>query len=275
MNQRSQPAPDGKRQPSLAADHQTLVAPCNDLRPGDIGRWLRLGWRDYWRVPGISLGWGLAVFLVSLLMSWAALRVGGWVLLLAALTGFVFVAPLLAFALYSVSRQLCMGRQPSMGNTLLAVRQPFQNAMVFGLVLLIIFLVWARAGSMVHVFFPVSNHPGLLDVLRFLAIGSSVGAVFAAISFSATAFSLPMLANREVDVITAVISSVNAVLRNRITCTLWALTIAVLTTLGIVTGLLGLIIVIPWLAYASWHAYNQALDVTAWPKLPVAGDALE
>lgn len=262
---------NGRRQPGLAADHQTLIAPCNDLRPGDIVRWLRNGWRDYWRVPGISLAWGGVVFMVSLAMSWLALQLGGWVLLLAALTGFVFVAPLLAFALYSVSRQLCMGQQPSLAKTLLAMRRPFQNSLVFSLMLLIVFLVWARAGSMVHVFFPVSNHPAALDVLTFLAIGSSVGAVFAGFSFAATAFSLPMLANRDVDVVTAVISSINAVLRNRVTCLLWALTIAVLTTVGIVTALLGLVVVVPWLAYASWHAYNQTLDVSNWPKLPLPG----
>jgi len=141
--------------------------------------------------------------------------------------------------------------------------------MVFGLALLVIFLVWARAGAMVEIFFPVSAHPGWLDLARFLLIGSAVGAVFAGVSFAATAFSLPMLANRDVDVVTAVISSINAVLRNKFTATVWALTLLVLTALGIVTGLLGLIVVIPWLAYASWHAYRETLDVSAWPTLPV------
>jgi uncharacterized membrane protein len=259
------------RQPGLAADHQTLVAPCNDLNPADTLRWLRLGWHDYWRVPGISLSWGLFVFAISLALSWLGWKVGGWILLLAMLTGFVFVAPLLAFALYSVSRQLCLGKRPSLRRTLLAMRRPFQNSLVFSLLLLVIFLVWARAGSMVHVFFPVDRNPELLDVLRFLAIGSAIGSVFAGFTFSATAFSLPMLANRDVDVVTAVVSSVNAVLRNKFTCATWAVMIAILTTLGLVTGLLGLILVIPWLGYASWHAYREALDVSAWPTLPVKG----
>jgi len=252
-----------------AGDGRTFIAPCRDLSLYQPLRWLALGWRDFVTVPRISLAYGLAVFVVSALMSWLAWSVGGWVLLLAALTGFVFLAPLLAFALYSVSRQLCQGSRPSLRNTLRAVRQPFQNAMVFGLALLVIFLVWARAGAMVEIFFPVSAHPGWLDLARFLLIGSAVGAVFAGVSFAATAFSLPMLANRDVDVVTAVISSINAVLRNKFTATVWALTLLVLTALGIVTGLLGLIVVIPWLAYASWHAYRETLDVSAWPTLPV------
>jgi uncharacterized membrane protein len=175
----------------------------------------------------------------------------------------------LAFALYSISRQLCLNRQPSLSRTLRAVRRPFQNAMVFGLLLLIIFLVWARAGSMVHIFFPMDADPEWGDLFVFLAIGSAIGAVFAGISFAASAFSLPMLANRDVDVITAVVSSINAVLRNKPALLTWAALIVVLTALGVATALLGLIIVIPWLAFATWHGYQQALDVSAWDTLPV------
>jgi len=262
------PAPrDGS--PIPAADGQTLMAPCRDLSPLAPLNWLKLGWRDFRAVPRISVTYGLAIYLLSTFMSWLAWTAGGWVLLLAMLTGFVFIAPLLAFALYSVSRQLCQGAEPSLRDTLRAVRRPFQNAMVYGLALLVIFLVWARAGMMVNIFFPVATDPGYLDVLRFLGIGLAVGAVFAGVSFAVTAFSLPMLANRDVDVVTAAISSINAVLRNKFTAAAWALTILLLTAIGIATALLGLIVIIPWLAYASWHAYRETLDVSAWPTLPV------
>lgn len=267
MNDRN---PQGPK-PGVAADRNTLVAPCRDLRIGDPFRWLALGWRDYWAVPRIALGYGGFVFLVSAALSWLAWLSGGWVLLLTLLTGFVFVAPLLAFALYSVPRQLAAGLEPSLRKTLRAARRPFQNAMVFGLVLLIVFLVWARAGSMVHIFFPVATDPGWTQVATFLAIGSAVGAVFAAFSFSASAFSLPMLANRDVDVVTAVISSINAVMRNKFTAATWAALIVALTVLGVITALLGLIVVIPWLAFATWHGYRQALDCQHWPVLHVPG----
>lgn len=262
------PAPGGST-PTPAVDGQTFIAPCRDLSPLAPLTWLKLGWRDFRAVPRISLTYGVAIYLLSAFMSLLAWKAGGWVLLIAMLTGFVFIAPLLAFALYSVSRQLCQGTEPSLRNTLRAVRHPLQNAMVYGLALLVIFLVWARAGLMVNIFFPVAADPGLLDVLRFLVIGSAVGAVFASVSFAVTAFSLPMLANRDVDVVTAAISSINAVLRNKFTAAAWALTILLLTLVGIATALLGLIVIIPWLAYASWHAYRETLDVSAWPTLPV------
>ncbi|MEE4173367.1 MAG: DUF2189 domain-containing protein [Xanthomonadales bacterium] len=267
---KSESAPE-RRAPGVAADRQTLIAPCRDLTLGAPFRWLAAGWRDYWAVPKISLGYGVAVFLISALLSWLAWLHGGWILLLTLLTGFVFVAPLLAFALYSVPRQLFRGAEPSFRQTLSSARRPFQNAMIFGLILLVVFLVWARAGSMVHIFFPVESNPEWTEVLGFLAIGSAVGAVFATFSFAAAAFSLPMLANRDVDVVTAVISSIHAVMRNKFTAGLWAALIVTFTALGILTGLLGLILVVPWLAYASWHAYRDALDCDHWPVLNLPG----
>ncbi len=41
----------------------------------------------------------------------------------------------------------------------------------------------------------------------------------------------------------------------------WALIIAVLCTIGILTYLVGLVVILPWLAYGSWHAYRDTLSV--------------
>ena len=121
---------------------------------------------------------------------------------------------------------------------------------------------------MVQVFFPYGKDPEWAHITTFLLLGSAVGSVFASISFAASVFSLPMLANRDVDVITAVISSINAVLRNKPAMLIWAFLISVLTLIGFLTAGLGLIVIIPWLAYATWHGYRDALDVTEWSKLP-------
>ncbi len=91
---------------------------------------------------------------------------------------------------------------------------------------------------------------------------------FATISFAASVFSLPMLANRDIDVITAVISSINGTLRNKPAMLVWAFLICSLTLVGFLTVGVGLIIIIPWLAYATWHGYRAALDVSEWSRLP-------
>lgn len=245
-----------------------FVAPARDLNPRAPLQWLRLGWKDVCLAPALSLAWGLACTLLLAAVSWGAWSLGRWVLLVSVLSGFVFIAPLLAFTLYAVSRHLSNGIKPTLAQTLAAARRPFANSLVFALVLLVIFLLWARAGSMVYIFFPGDAESGQGGLASFLVIGSAVGAVFAGISFAVSAFSLPFIANREVDVVTAVVSSINAVLRNKWTMLCWASIILGFTVLGIVTLLVGFILIIPWLAYATWHGYRAALDVSAWKTLP-------
>ena len=80
--------------------------------------------------------------------------------------------------------------------------------------------------------------------------------------------SLPLIADREIDMVTAGISSVNAVLHNKGPVALWAAIIVILTALGFATGFIGLGLIMPWLAYASWHAYRETLRPEAWPVLP-------
>ena len=139
----------------LPPEHRAFIVPCADLPVTSALQWLALGWKDFMAAPRISLIYGLFVFLVNAIIAWTAWRLGGYVLLLSALSGFIFIAPLLAFSLYSVSRQLCQGIEPSLGRTIRAMKRPLGNAAIFALILLIIFLVWARAGLLVHVFFPV------------------------------------------------------------------------------------------------------------------------
>ena len=250
---------------------KTHLVPSRELATTAAFGWLRAGWSDFRNAPVISLVYGLFVFVVSALVAFLAWKLGGYILLLTALSGFVFVAPMLAFGLYSVSRQLCEGKQPDLLHTLKAVRRPLSNSMVYTLVLLVIFLLWARAGMMVQVFFPLGGKPDWGHVLNFLLIGSAVGSIFACVSFAASVFSLPMLANRDIDVITAVISSINAVLRNKPALFVWAVLICTLTGIGFLTAGIGLIIIIPWLAYATWHGYRAALDVSELSKLPQEG----
>lgn len=252
-------------------DIRPFVAPCRDLDLRAPIGWLKSGWQDFKAAPVLSLTWGFACWFISVTVAMIAWKMGGWVLLISLLSGFIFVAPLLAFGMYSVSRQLCLGNKPTLGWTLRAARKPFTNSLVFALVLLIILLLWARAGTMVHIFFPSDGAVRLEDLALYLGVGSAIGSVFASICFAASVFSLPFIANRDADVITAVVSSINAVLRNRWTMLVWGLLVAFFTVLGFVTALFGFIVIIPWLGYATWHGYREALDVRGWDVLPGTG----
>jgi uncharacterized membrane protein len=254
-------------QPTPSPEEQRpFVVPCADLSPAAPLRWLRLGWQDLRRAPGLSLIFGGVIMLVSIAVSALAWSLGRFALLATLLSGFVFIAPLLGVGLYCVSRELEAGRRPALHQSFTLARRVMGQAGVFALAQLVILLLWSRAGMMINVFFPAEAGDSA-SLIEFLAIGSTVGSMFAGFTFATAAFSLPMIADRDVDMITACISSVHAVLRNKFTMLCWASLIALLTALGFATAFLGLAIIMPWLAYAAWHAYRETLDASAWPEM--------
>ncbi|MCP5429213.1 MAG: DUF2189 domain-containing protein [Chromatiaceae bacterium] len=222
-------------------------------------RWLRLGWQDLNRARGQSLVYGtsLAVFaFVVTALAW----VGGNVVALFTLgVGFVMSGPVLAFGLYSISRQLEQGREPRLGMCLMESRNHLRNELLFALVILVVLLIWARAASMVHVFFPVGEDLSILEWLEFLAVGSAVGAVFATIVFASSVVALPMMLDRGTDAITSALTSINAVLRNKGVMVLWASMIVGLVVIGFATAYIGLALVLPLIGHASWHAYRETV----------------
>jgi len=242
-----------------------FAAPFHQLSTDMPFSWLRKGWADFKRAPRQSLGYGIVIVILSWIVTGIGLKVGSYWSALVLLSGFVFVAPVLAMGLYSISRQLERGQQPSLGRCLVEKRKALGNVMVFALALLVLFLVWARAGSLVHVFFPDSGVMDVWKLVLFLAIGSAVGSIFALLTFVFSAFSLPMICDRQTDAITAIVTSVNAVLRNKRVMMVWALLIVGLTAIGFVTALLGLAVTIPVLGHATWHAYRDTIDASAWP----------
>ena len=96
--------------------------------------------------------------------------------------------------------------------------------------------------------------------LTFLAIFTLVGAVMAAIVFSISVVSIPMLLDRKIDFITAVLTSLSAVRANPAPMALWAALIATFTGIGLVTFYLGLVITLPLIGHATWHAYRDLVE---------------
>lgn len=242
-----------------------FVVPCRSLDSAAPVRWLRQGWADMLHAPRLSLAYGFALMLLSMLIALFTWRFGTLALYMGLATGFVFVGPVLAVGLYSISRQLGKGLRPVLGYCLREGTYHLKELLVLGVVLLIVLLVWARAAAMVHVFFPAMSEPGLSALLPFLAIGSAVGAVFALIVFAASAFSLPFILDRKVDAITASVSSFNAVLHNWKPMLLWASLISVAVILGFATAFLGFVVLLPLIGHATWHGYVETLDTSAWP----------
>ena len=244
-----------------------FVAPCRKLSPWAPFRWVKSGIADLMHAPQQSLAYGLSVALMIAIVCLLAWFRGSQWIMFAMLGGFVFLAPLTCIGLYAISAQLERGQEPLMTRSVRAAfKRHFGNEMVFALALLVIFLVWARAAVMVSVFFPTDGNPTVRDWVMYLGFGSAIGAVFAAVTFSASAFSLPMIMHRNVDSITAIVTSVNAVLRNKGAMLVWLIIIVTSLLLGIATAFIGLIVIIPVIGYAAWHGYLETIDADDFPR---------
>ncbi|MGX5722338.1 DUF2189 domain-containing protein [Shinella zoogloeoides] len=238
------------------------------LPAGAPARWLASGWRDLWTVPVPSLLYGLAVFFASVVFIVYMFHTGRDYFLFPALAGFLIVGPLVAAGLYLKSRDLEAGAQPTL-RSMLAV-QPMAGAQVFftGMLLAMLMLLWMRAAVLVYsLFFGVRPFPGLDHIAgmlfttptgwAMLVVGSLIGALFAGFAFAVSVFAIPMLLDRRVDGLTAMGVSTALVWNNLTPMLTWGAIVLGLILLSVATGLLGLIVIFPWLGHATWHAYKE------------------
>ncbi|MCX7553567.1 DUF2189 domain-containing protein [Marinicella sp. S1101] len=257
-------------EPQASSEYvQPIVAPCRKVPTTAPFVWLKKGWKDLVQVPKISLAYGVIMMLISVFITWVAYQAHSIVLAIAITAGFFFLGPIIAIGLYSLSRQISNQVEPQFFRCLREGQKNLGNEMVLSFMFLIVFLIWARAASMLHIFFPSSMQ--FEDWVMFLSVGSAVGAIFAGIIFCVGAFSIPMLMDRKVDTVTAVVTSINAVLKNKLTMLVWGLLIVVLVVIGILTFYLGFIVLLPLVGHATWHAYKETIDADAWELGPGLG----
>ncbi len=229
--------------------------------------WLKAGWRDLLVRPGLSIAYGIAVFLVTLFLAWTLFASGRDYILFPAIAGYLIVAPVLAIGLYEKSRALEAGEHPSL-RTMLLVR-PQAGAQIFytGLLLCLLMLLWNRAAVLVYaLFFGVRPFPGLDGIVAMLLttptgwamliVGTLVGGLFAAFGFAISVFSIPMLLDKRIDALTAMGTSMAMVWNNLTPTIAWGAVVMALFAASAVTGFLGLIVIFPLLGHATWHAYR-------------------
>lgn len=229
-------------------------------------KWIYLGAEDMHKAPAVSLAYGLALTALSMLLAYSAWTFGTLGLYLGMATGFLLIGPVLAIGLYSFSCQIEQGRKPVLGYCMKESRGRLKDIMIYSFILLIVFLLWARSATAIHIFFPENAEYSVMDLTLFLGIGTAIGAIFSAIVFTTSAFSLPMLMDRKTDAITAVVTSINAVLRNKKTMLIWAIIIVSFVIIGFITFFLGFIVFLPLIGHATWHAYRDTIDASEWPE---------
>jgi uncharacterized membrane protein len=240
--------------------------------------WLAAGWRDLWALPALSLGYGAVFSLVALGLVTGLFALGWQSLMLALAGGFLLVGPMLAVGLYEVSRRLEAGEAIDVRDAIfVGVRSPGQLA-IMGVALMIAYLAWVELALVLLVLFlgggglppPEAFVSALLFTpqgLGLLVTGTIVGGLLALLVYAVSAVSIPLLMTRDVDVVTAVSTSLSAVVTNPKPMLLWAALIAAMMGVGVATFLLGLIVAFPLIGHATWHAYREVVCVEEEPEI--------
>ncbi|MGE0100149.1 MAG: DUF2189 domain-containing protein [Hydrogenophaga sp.] len=227
-------------------------------------RWLTLGWADlrYNPVPGLVHGLLLTAF--GGLLLWVA-RDRFW-LLAGAFSGFLIVAPILATGLYTVSQARQSGRHVGLAEVLALWRSGDGRLVRFGLLLGLAGTGWVlTSAGLITLWSPVPIQKPL-DFLRHVVLEPRLGlfeawlllgALLAAPVYASTVVALPLLVDTAMPVGNAVAQSWRAVASHPGPTALWAVVIVALIGLGMLTALLGLVVAIPLVGHASWHAYRD------------------
>lgn len=261
----------GRSGDSAAPDIKTIIdqeSPFPPLRRVGALRplvWLQLGWKDFCEAPRASLFYGLCFAAMGWLLNVVLANAPEYISALSC--GFLLVGPLLALGLYDISRRIENEKSGMLGS-IFSMRGRWSNIGILALVLAVIMMVWARASLIVFALFYNKGMPTMqgflshlfsLENVEFIAVYGCIGFIFASIVFAISWVSIPLMLDRDTDAITAMIISTVALFVNVPVTIVWALSIVSLMVFGFVTWNIGLIIAMPVVGHATWHAYREVV----------------
>jgi uncharacterized membrane protein len=264
-----------EERPAMETLEQDKAAPApappqvaDDLAWGDLAHALAAGWRDFLTMPQFGLFFGGVYVLAGLAIGWTALSASepGW--LIPAIAGFPLIAPFIAVGFYEASRRRELAEPLSWRAVFGALRgHGDEQILSMGVIVFVAFSFWMIVAHGIFAVFMAESGMGGESIaalvtpagLMMLAVGSAVGAVMAFAFYAMTVISLPMLVERQVDFLTAIIASFKVVRSNFVVMIGWAAIIAVLLFAAMVPVFLGLLVALPVLGHATWHIYRRAV----------------
>ena len=250
----------------------TRQAGAPDTKPialPDLTASLRAGWADFCAAPALGLFFASVYVLTGLIMTWITYKTGHTFWLILAVLGFPLIGAFAALGLYEISRRRAAG-EPLIFSEITAVVWAHKNGQLpwLSVIILVAFLFWFFLGHMIFALFlglaPMTNVSSSLDVfltsngLTMLAFGTVIGAVFAIFIFAVSVLGMPMLLDRDVDFVTAMLRSLSAVAANPWIYLGWGAFIGAVTLIAMLPLFMGLFIALPVLGHATWHLYQAA-----------------
>ncbi len=236
----------------------------------DVMECIEKGVRDFARAPLYGLFFGGAYALGGLLIFWSAFSLGYYYLAYPMVMGFALLAPFAAAGTYEISRRLETGEPLSWSVVLGAVWNRAGKGLGWlALVSLFTFIIWLDVAVFVFLLFYGMDVPTFEQMftriftttygLTFLIVGNSIGAIIALVVFSFTAVSPPLLVDRDVDFVTAMTTSVRAVIANPRAMMAWAIVIGADLAISFATLFVALLVIFPILGHTTWHLYRKLI----------------
>jgi len=264
---------------SLSGKLDPVVRP---IMAADVVEALGQGARDFRAQPLYGLGFA-AIYVAGGIAVVSCITVLGMTYLAYPLAaGFALIAPFVAGVFYQASRERAHGRTPTLSGLWRAVTSHKELGWM-AFVTIFIFLMWMyQVRFLMAVFLGLhasfSSIRQFIDVvlntnegLMFLIVGNLIGAALSAVLFSLTVVSFPLLFDRDdVDFITAMITSVRAVILSPVPMLGWALVIVIVLVVSMLPFFLGLLVTLPLLGHASWHLYRRVVAEVPQPEAGLA-----
>jgi uncharacterized membrane protein len=255
---------------AVVAEKRPIPPKIAKITVTDVMKSLAKGLRDFQRAPLYSLFFGLcyAAFGWLILFLMIKLEWGSYTYPMA--TGFALVAPFAAAGLYEISRRLEAEEPLSFSAVIGCVfGRGGKQVGIMAVVTTFAYIVWLDIAVALYVLFygmkPLKFMALIENVLTtptglmFFVVGNAIGAALAFLVFSIMVVSLPVVFDRNVDFVTAMITSVKAVLANPKPMLLWMAIIGVLLGLSLASMFVGLLVVLPVLGHATWHLYRRVV----------------
>lgn len=230
--------------------------------------WLKSGWSDLKANPLPSLAYGILFGLGGDLIILALF--GHPHLVTVSISGFFLIAPLLAAGLYELSRRTAVGEKILFIDSVNCYRINGQSFALFGLCIAMIILLWERFSA---VAFALLGSASGADTTAFLgqiiASGEhmafvftwfALGGILALFVFAISVVTVPLMLDRDSDMVSAMLTSFSVFINNPWPLLMWAGLIVLLTLTGFATFLFGMVVIMPILGHASWHAYRELVE---------------